>query len=198
MASSVLERPTLVLNRNWQPIHVSTVARALILVWNESARVVDPSNYQLHDWSDWSQMRPSSDELFVQCVAQRLRVPEVISLTHYDRQPEAAVAFSRRNLFKRDHYTCQYCSVQPGPEELTIDHVVPRSRGGASTWENCVLACDDCNKRKADRSPEEARMKLRHAPIRPKWKPVYAASHLRIASWSKFLSEAYWSVELQA
>ena len=86
----------------------------------------------------------------------RLRVPEVIVLAEYDRLPTAAVTFSRRNIFKRDHWTCQYCGAQPGSEELTIDHVLPRSQGGISTWENCVLACVACNKRKADRTPEQA------------------------------------------
>ncbi len=104
----------------------------------------------------------------------KLRVPEVIALTDYDRLPMAAVTFSRRNIFKRDHYTCQYCGAQPGSEELTIDHVVPRSQGGVSTWENCVLACMACNKRKADRTPEQARMRLRKKPVRPAWKPLYA------------------------
>ena len=78
-------------------------------------------------------------------------------LAEYDRLPTAAVSFSRRNIFKRDHWTCQYCGRQPGGDELTIDHVVPRSQGGVSTWENCVLACIDCNKRKADRTPAQAR-----------------------------------------
>src|SRR5580693_8775889 len=113
MTTLTLQRPTLVLNRNWQPVNVATVARALVLVWNESARV---------------------DEPFIQAIRQRLRVPEVIALAGYDRLPSAAVSFSRRNIFKRDHYTCQYCGVQPGSEELTIDHVVPRAQGGTSTW----------------------------------------------------------------
>ena len=75
--------------------------------------------------------------------------------------PAAAVTFSRRNIFKRDRYVCQYCGSQPGSEELTIDHVVPRSQGGVSSWTNCVLACMTCNKRKADRTPEQAGMMLR-------------------------------------
>jgi 5-methylcytosine-specific restriction endonuclease McrA len=107
------------------------------------------------------------------------------------------VAFSRRNVFKRDHYTCQYCNVQPGTEELSIDHVIPRSHGGTSTWENCVLACVACNKRKADRTPQQAGMKLRRPPVHPTWKPLYAAHRVRIASWAKFISEAYWNVELE-
>ena len=90
----------------------------------------------------------------------RLRVPEVVTLTDYDRLPAAAVTFSRRNIFKRDHFTCQYCGAQPGSEELTLDHVVPRAQGGESRWDNCVLACLACNKRKADRTPEQARMRL--------------------------------------
>lgn len=197
MAVQVLQRPTLVLNRNWQPVNVATVARALTLVWNESARVIDPYDYQTYAWEDWSRLAPGQGELFVQSVRARLRVPEVVTLTGYDRLPAACVAFSRRNIFKRDHSTCQYCGVQPGSEELTIDHVVPRSQGGASTWENCVLACVACNKRKADRTPAEAGLRLRKPPVRPAWKPLYAAPALRIASWSKFVSEAYWNVPLQ-
>lgn len=195
--TAVLERPTLVLNRNWQPVNVATVARSLVLVWNEAARVVDPRDYQTYDWTDWSLLAPADGEPFVQAVRQRLRAPEVVTLTDYDRLPTAAVSFSRRNLFKRDHFACQYCGVQPGAGELTIDHVLPRSQGGTSTWDNCVLACVACNKRKADRLPEQAGMKLRKPPIRPVWKPLYAGHRVRIASWAKFVSEAYWTVELE-
>jgi len=197
MVASVLERPTLVLNRNWQPVNVATVARSLVLLWNESARVVDPLDFQQYTWADWSQLRPVAGELCIRAVRQRLRVPEVIVLTSYDRLPSAGVGFSRRNVFKRDHYACQYCGVQPGSEELTIDHVLPRAQGGTSSWENCVLACVACNKRKANRTPQQAGMKLKKLPVRPQWKPHYTDHHLpRIASWSKFVSEAYWNVEL--
>jgi 5-methylcytosine-specific restriction endonuclease McrA len=195
--AKILNRPTLVLNRNWQPVNVAPVARALVLVWNESARVVDPRDYQLYGWQDWSVLKPAEGEAFIQAIRLRLRVPEVIVLAQYDRLPSAAVSFSRRNIFKRDHYTCQYCGSQPGGEELTIDHVVPRSQNGQSTWDNCVLACVACNKRKADRTPQEARMKLRGQPVRPRWSPLYARRGLRIASWAKFVSEAYWNVELE-
>ena len=121
--------------------------------------MVDPNDYQLYTWADWSRLGPREGEQFIQAVRLRLRVPEVVALTGYDRLPMGAVTFSRRNVFKRDHYTCQYCGAQPGSEELTIDHVLPRSQGGMSSWENCVLACMACNKRKADRTPEQARMR---------------------------------------
>src|SRR5262245_55061965 len=198
MAAAMLERPTLVLNRNWQPVGVATVARSLVMVWNESARVVDPDDYRLYTWSDWSKLTPREGERFLRAVSQRLRVPEVVVLARYDRLPESAVTFSRRNVYKRDHFTCQYCRAQPGSEELTIDHVVPRAQGGVSSWQNCVLACIACNRRKADRTPQEARMRLRSKPVRPAWRPLYTASAVRIESWSKFVSEAYWNVELKA
>jgi 5-methylcytosine-specific restriction endonuclease McrA len=197
MGGSVLERPTLVLNRHWQPVHVATVARSLVLLWNHAACVVDPDDFQLYSWADWAKLTPREDELFIRTVKFRLRVPEVLSLTRHDRPRYNAVTFSRRNLFKRDHATCQYCGARPGTEELTIDHIVPRAQGGQTTWENCVLACVACNARKANRTPDQAAMKLRRHPIRPAWKPLYDASTVRIASWSRFLSDAYWNVPLE-
>ena len=197
MSSSVLERPTLVLNRNWQPVAVSTVARALIKVWNESARIVDPASFQIYGWEDWASIRPADDDPVIRTQWLTLKVPEVITLTHYDRLPVKIVAFSRRNVFKRDGYMCQYCGCKPGSEELTIDHILPRSRGGMSSWLNCVLACIDCNTRKANRTPEQAGMPLRSTPSRPMWNPLYAPHGVRIESWSKFVSEAYWNVELE-
>jgi 5-methylcytosine-specific restriction endonuclease McrA len=215
---TTLNKPTLVLNRVWQPIGVASVARSLTLVAADRARVVDPTDYQQYAWSDWAKLIPKTDEPFVQAVRFRLRVPEVIVLTAYDRVPATAVTFSRRNIFKRDHFTCQYCNRQGRSvgvehrvaatgngsrrerlalEDLTIDHVIPRSRGGTSTWENCVLACLDCNARKANRTPDEDHMPLRKPPVRPTWRPLYARHDARIESWSKFLSEAYWEVRLE-
>ncbi len=192
----MLNKQTLVLNRFWQPVGVASVARSLTLVAAERARIVDPNDFQLYTWGDWARLIPQENEPFVQAVTFRIRVPEVITLTEYDRVPTNTVAFSRRNIFKRDRFTCQYCGAQPGSEELTIDHVQPRSRGGTSTWENCVLACIECNSKKADRTPIEAHMPLRKPPVRPKWQPIYARHDTRIESWSKFISEAYWTVEL--
>jgi len=81
---------------------------------------------------------------------------------------------------------------------LTIDHVVPRAHGGVSSWTNCVLACVDCNSRKADRTPQQARMNLKRAPACPEWRPAYADHHVRLESWPKFVSEAYWNVSLRS
>lgn len=197
MTTSVIQRPTLVLNRNWQPVGVATVARALVKVFNEQARVVDPVDYQLYTWQDWSGLRPAAGDDAVRTQRFSIRAPEVITLTKYDKLPANAVAFSRRNVFKRDRFACQYCGGQPGSEELTIDHIVPRAQGGQSTWTNCVLACVACNHHKADRTPDQARMPLKSQPVRPVWRPVYAARDERIESWAKFVSDAYWNVELE-
>ncbi len=217
--ATMLSRQTLVLNRNWQPVGVASVARSLTLVASERARIVDPADFQQYTWADWTKMIPQGNELFIQSVAFRIRVPEVITLMVYHRVPTNVVTFSRRNIYKRDRYSCQYCGRQGrfageqhrdsetmvslghgclSIEEMTLDHVLPRSRGGTSTWENCVLACLDCNKRKANRTPSEAHMLLRKMPVRPTWKPLYARHDVRIESWSKFLSEAYLTVELES
>jgi 5-methylcytosine-specific restriction endonuclease McrA len=189
MAVKVLELPTLVLNRHWQPIHVTTVVRALVLLWNDTARVVEPDEFRLCTWDDWAALAPRDGAPCIRGGRLRLRVPEVVSLTRYDRLPAAAVTFSRRNVAKRDHYTCQYCGAQPGGESITIDHILARSQGGTSSWSNCVAACEGCNARKADRTPEQAGLRLRKRPARPDWKPLYAAQGASAASWTRFLSQ---------
>ena len=197
VVANALHQPTLVLNRNWQPVNVTSVARSLTMVFTGTARVVDPVSYMVFDWEDWARLIPEHDEPFVQAVTQRFRVPEVITLVSFDRLPNASVTFSRRNIFKRDKFSCQYCGVQPKSDELTIDHVLPRSQGGQSSWENCVLACVSCNHSKADRTPERAGMRLKKLPTRPAWSPTYSRHKMRFESWRKFLSEAYWNAELQ-
>lgn len=186
---SILQRPALVLNRYWQPVHVATVQKALVLLARDAARVVDPENFQLYGWDDWIRQPARDDEPVVRGVTLRLRVPEVVTLPHYERTPNGYVSFSKRNVFKRDRLTCQYCGRQPGRDELTLDHVLPKSRGGATSWENCVLACVECNRRKADLTPEQAGMRLRRRPLRPTWRPFYAHGG-KLESWTPFLGEA--------
>jgi 5-methylcytosine-specific restriction endonuclease McrA len=187
MATDVLAQPTLVLNRQWQPVHVASVARAVTLLCNEAARVVDPDDFRLMSWDDWIELAPDEGEPCIRSARLRLKVPEVICLAQFDRLPNNAVTFSRRNVAKRDHFVCQYCGAQPGADSITIDHVVPRSQGGASNWTNCAAACLDCNTRKSDRTPEQAGMRLRRRPVRPEWKPFYAVGMVPVPSWSRFL-----------
>ena len=122
-----LDRPTLVLNRNWQPVTLASVARALTLVVGERARIVDPTDFQQYTWGDWAKLVPQTDELFIQSVTFRVRVPEVITLLEYDRVPKNAVTFSRRNIFRRDHFTCQYCHRHPRARSLAMAVNLPIS-----------------------------------------------------------------------
>ena len=187
MIASVLQRPTLILNRNWQPVAVATVARSLVMLANGTASAVDTADYRTYCWEEWLARKPAEDDAFVQGVRLQVCVPEVMTLANYDRVPVGAVAFSRRNLYRRDRYTCQYCGARPPRDKLSIDHILPRSRGGGSSWDNCVVACVDCNKNKADRLPKEARMRLQTKPARPQWSPYLLSVGVRVESWAKFL-----------
>ncbi len=198
----VLDRPTLVLNRNWTPIRTTTVRDAIGLVAKGSAFILEPGTWERHDlatWADASRQKAQFSQAVVRSPSVALVAPEVIVLNEYAGQGAASVIFTRRNLFKRDRYTCQYCGRQPGEGELTIDHVVPKSRKGPSSFENCVLACVECNKRKANRTPDEAGMRLRKHPRRPSWRSIAQAAprRHRFESWEHFLGEAYWNVELE-
>jgi len=200
-AARMLERPTLVLNRRWTAIQTKTVKDAIALVAKGSARIIDPETYEAHDllsWNDVSKAKEKFENSMIRSSSLALLPPEVIVLTDYEGLGERAVVFSRRNLFKRDRYTCQYCGVQPGPESLTIDHIHPKAKGGVSSWTNCVLACIDCNKRKADLTLEQAGMSLRKVPSKPSWKALAQISPRdRRESWAQFLSRTYWDSELE-
>jgi 5-methylcytosine-specific restriction endonuclease McrA len=156
------------------------------MLWNEAAKVVEPDEFRLYTWEEWAGLEPREGSAVVRTGRSRLRAPEVVCLTRYDRLPSTAVSFSRRNVAKRDHHTCQYCGAQPGWERITVDHVVPRSQGGTSSWTNCVAACPECNARKADRTPDQAGMRLRRRPNRPSWKPLYSGHAARPECWSRF------------
>ena len=200
-APAVLNRPVLALNRHWQPVQTTPAVNAIALVMKGSAVIIDPETYEEHTlrtWADASRARDRFADVVIRTPHLALVVPDVIRLTRYERLGGRTLVFSRRNLFKRDRYACQYCGAQPGPAELTIDHVVPKSRGGKSEWANCVLACLRCNARKADRAPAAAGLALRRSPKKPSWT---ALAHIpraqRRLSWEQFLSKAYWEVELE-
>ena len=197
--TAVLDSRVLVLNRTWMPIRSAAVREILGMLCTGSAKVVEPATYDVYDIQSWSEVAVEPHEPVIRSAYLSMRVPEVVLLALYDGMPRREVVFTRRNIFKRDRYACQYCGAQPGTSELTIDHVIPKARGGQSTWTNCVLACVPCNARKASRTPDEATMRLRRSPIQPKWHPtVFLPLGQRRESWDKFLSRAYWNVPLES
>lgn len=195
--SSALEHPTLVLNRNWTAVNVVPVRRALVLVCRRAARIIAPDTFETHDIGSWGRQAIAADDWAVRMVSGSIRLPEVIVLVHYDRPPRLHVPFTRRNLYRRDAYTCQYCGKKPGSENLSIDHVVPRAAGGRTSWTNCVLACLRCNIRKGCRTPGEAGLRLMRVARRPRWIPQETLpSGVVKTSWRQFVSDRYWEVEL--
>jgi 5-methylcytosine-specific restriction endonuclease McrA len=126
------------------------------------------------------------------------RVPRVIALKDFDRLPRQEVKFSRHNIYLRDGNRCQYCGHRFPTAELSLDHVIPLSRGGVSSWENVVCACLSCNVRKGNRSPQEASMRLVATPKKPRWHPVGQFGSAKChPEWRHFLDVAYWNAELR-
>ena len=199
---SVLDSSVLVLNRYYQPVNVTTVRRAFALLYQGTAKAID-RQFQTFDFESWTEL---SDEVHsgdvVHTVARAIRVPRVIMLQVYDRLPRLHVRFSRQNIYMRDNNTCQYCGRRKQRSELNLDHVVPRSQGGRTNWENVVCSCVPCNLKKGGRTPEQAGMRLRKVPTRPRWSPFEKDHGGRFPhdDWRPFLGMAdasYWNTELK-
>lgn len=136
----------LVLNASFEPINVCSVRRAVVLILKGVARLEEKSNHSLHS--------PSHS----------MPAPSVIRLVEYIHIPFERKSLSRKNILLRDHNRCQYCGKVFAPSDLTLDHVVPRARGGSSSWDNLVTCCRKCNNHKGNRTPEEAAMPLMKKP----------------------------------
>jgi len=196
----MLNSSVLVLNRSYLPVHVTSARRAFTLLYQGIARAID-EQYQTFDFDAWSQLAVARDAEAIGTSGGPIRIPRVIVLVAFDRLPKRHVRFSRINLMARDNFQCQYCARKPHRAELNLDHVVPRSLGGRSTWENVVTSCMDCNRRKGGRTPRQAHLKLLRKPERPRWTPLANLmwSSVRYREWRPFLSvvdASYWNVEL--
>lgn len=192
--AQVLRRQVLVLNASWTAIATTTVRHAISLACTGAARIIEPESYTVHAFEEWVVHEPEDDAPCVRTVSRRIRAPEVVLLSHYGGVPQRTVAFSRRNLLRRDGATCQYCGKRPDLRELTIDHVVPRARGGGTSWHNCVIACVTCNRRKGSRRPEDVGLALRRPPSEPEWAPGLDAPPQRLRDvWRRFVSQQHWA-----
>lgn len=204
---SALDSNVLVLNKHYAAVRVVSARRALTLLFKEIAEIVSVENseYTSYDFQSWrvlSELRSRyqrDHHEWVRCVKFELAVPRIIRLLFYDRLPKQPVKFNRRNIFARDRNRCQYCGKKFPTTELSLDHIVPRSRGGEANWTNIVCCCVKCNVRKGGRLPEEAGVKLIVEPVKPKRSPIVTLrlSSEKYASWKQFLDTAYWNVELR-
>ena len=183
-----LQSPVLVLNRSFQPVRITTARHAFTLLYLGRARALD-GGFEPVDFVQWSAIAPSSDDDFIGTPRGPIRVPRVLILSGYNRVPSAPLRLSRRNVFLRDAFTCQYCGGRPPMRDLNLDHVLPRSRGGKSSWDNLVTSCRTCNVKKGYATPEECGMIPRTKPHRPNWSMALrmAAPSTRFAEWEPFL-----------
>ena len=202
MSLALAQRKVLVLNKSWTAIGVVTLEKALKKVagtykdGTPKARIIDAlHDFAMLTWDDWAKLRPTEDEPQMRSVNAVFRIPEVIQYTRYDKLPSQKVHYNRRTIYRRDNNICQYCGKNKPGSELSLDHVVPRCQGGLTTWENIVVACTDCNAKKAGRTPKEANMKLLSVPKKPSYN--FFPGDVRVKSWEQFLGAAYWLTELE-
>jgi 5-methylcytosine-specific restriction endonuclease McrA len=163
---------TLVLNAAYEPIHLVSWEKAMCLVFTAKAEVV------------------AEYEHAIRSVSHIFKMPSVVRLKKYVRTFRRTMnaRCTRKNVLMRDRYACQYCGISCSAATITIDHVFPRSRGGKTNWDNVAAACHPCNRRKANRTPEEAGMRLAKKPRRPTWVDLLDGSHKDLLeNWMPFL-----------
>lgn len=202
-----LDCHVLILNRNYMAIRVTNAKRAFSLLYRDLAEVVhvEDGQYLSYDFAGWREVSALKQRFepdqhdWVRTIRFSLAVPRIIRLTLYDRLPAKGVRLNRRNIFARDENHCQYCGQRFATSELSLDHVVPRSQNGKTTWENIVCCCLKCNVKKGGRTPEQAGLTLITKPVKPRRSPVLSIqlSKTRYRSWKQFLDHAYWHVELK-
>ena len=172
---------TLVLNRLWQAVNVVGVERAFSLLALEHAQVIyaEDGSFRLFDGAGWfafsKDLETAPGSRVIRTVSQQVVVPTVLILRGYDRMLMQEMKFNRQNLLERDDFRCQYCGKNFPVKDLNMDHVVPRDRGGGTSWENVVISCIKCNSKKSNRSPKEAGMRLLKEPKRPPRRPFMSS-----------------------
>lgn len=167
-----MDQHVLVLNLNYEPLNICSFRRALGLLFVDKATVLETNGVVIR-----------SEKLAIQ-------MPSVVRLNYQIKRPRPELKLSRRSILARDNHTCQYCGSQTPP--LTIDHVVPRVRGGAHTWENLVCSCCECNNKKGNRTLNEAGLQLRRRPRRPRFIP-----YINYSTFSRAIEVHQWQPYLE-
>ena len=184
------QKTVLVLNRHWLPVSTITPADAFchMVAGTADGLHLSPTNFRPLSWADWLTL-PAGESGGIGVKGGRIRVPTVIILTRYKGLPMCRPSFGFRALWKRDGGRCQYSGRQLATHEADIDHILPRSRGGQDTWENCVISDRNINRRKAARTPGEAGLRLIRNPFKPRPVPVShtIVNTYNIKDWRQFL-----------
>jgi len=205
--TTFLDEPVLVLNRGYTATRIVPVRQAFVLLFRSVAEVISvvDGRWEQFDLSSWLEVAALQRQYeteshdWIRTASSMVAVPRIIRVHQCNRMPDHHVRLNRRNLYARDGNRCQYCGNRFPTAELSIDHVMPQSRGGGNSWENLVCACVRCNARKGNRTPKEAGMSLIKRPQEPRTCPDRSVKLRRrhYEAWKVFLNEAYWTVELR-
>lgn len=196
----MLSTNVLVLNKSYLPVDVTSLRRAFSMLYQDIAKAVD-EEYATFDFHSWSELSVAAHHEGIGLVGRVIRVPRVVLLRAYNHIPRRDVRFSRHNIYLRDQNSCQYCGQAFSRKELNLDHIIPKSRGGKTTWDNIVSSCFHCNRRKGGHLLKEVGMTLLRPARRPLWTPlsIYSRRNGHYREWLPFLNTvdfAYWNVEL--
>jgi len=184
------------LNKNWQPFYIDTGINALVDLYKGSVKAInityedeEASNFEALDWDKWCKLIPDNNFYLVNTVKGAYRIPTVVICQKYNKIPLKRKVLSKKTLFERDNGICQYTGIKLTYRNATIDHVIPKSRGGKHTWENVVLAHPKVNMDKSDKLLEEAGLKLLKKPVEPNALPTsfYIRNERKISDWNYFL-----------
>ena len=194
MGDKFNQNTVLVLNRCWQAINIQSQADAISMMYDDTATGLDirGEDYMVPlKWEDWIKLPYDEALPHIKTINLQIRIPKVVVLCNFDRVPTKRPKFTAKNVWIRDDGTCQYSGKKLTYKSGNIDHIIPKSRGGRTTWTNCVLAHVDINSKKADRTPEESGLRLIRKPVVPKELPISLTiknSH-NIKEWDVFLRE---------
>ncbi|MAG37988.1 hypothetical protein CMI45_01205 [Candidatus Pacearchaeota archaeon] len=164
---SILNNRVLMLNKHWFPIGVSSLRNAFCKLLSERAKAINHNNYGIYEFKEWISIEDEKLN-YLTTPSILVPVPEIIVFSYYDSVPVFSISSSRKNIFKRDKYICQYSGKKLSHRSATVDHVIPKSRGGNNGWKNCVTSSSDINNKKADFYLEETKLKLIRDPFVPR------------------------------
>ena len=186
-----LNSPVLMLNKSWVAVGTTTVKDALVAMSRGRARGLCTNSFQLYDWAEWiDSENPPETNYYINSSSGDIAAPEIIVSKYYNSVHMKSMLIGNRAVYRRDNYTCQYCGKKCNTDELSLDHIVPRCRGGKTSWTNVVTSCVPCNQRKADRSLAQMGWQLNPQPRKPKWSPIaHISKQARPESWSQLVKE---------
>jgi len=194
METSTLNRPVLTLNKSWAAFGTMPVKDAIVLMMRGSADALCTVTFMRYSWDQWIADTTNLPEVpyYIRTPNVSIPAPQVVIMNNYADIHRKMVRYSKTAIHRRDKYTCQYCLKKQKLSDLTVDHIHPQSKGGVTSWENCVSACKTCNGKKDSRTLAQAGLTLIKTPKRPRWNPIISIrEESRPDAWKPLLKETW-------